>query len=94
MLIDATCSRYGWTLEYVNSSITIPQLYLLLDGWNANNIDGYGIEWVDTRPPQPDYEKDPRGAVEWELRYQMGITDPQQLAECVEISLAKGKRPS
>lgn len=51
-------------------------IYMLLDGWNANNVDGYGLESPpDSRPPKPDEKTHEREALEWQLRYEFKMGD-------------------
>lgn len=91
MLLQTTCERYGYSMEYVANHMTMPQIYLMLDGWNTSNLEEYGIVLVDTRPPRPDPEVDRRGALEWELRHELRLTDELQISTMLESAMKKYK---
>lgn len=91
-MISSTCERYGYSIEYVGYHLTTPQIYLLLDGWNCSNLDGYGVEMVDTRPPKPDGKTDRQGELEWGLRYDMGLTDADEIRRLAAKQVAKEEK--
>lgn len=73
MLLESVCSRYGYRLNEAIRQLTWPMIYLLMDGWNANNLDGYGLDATGGRPPRPDEKTHEREALAWQLQYEFNM---------------------